>query len=141
VTLTQSLVQAWCAASAEAFAHLRSLVAIFASASFGIAPSQSIRESDSGLIPFALSSNEWAKWAHAIRNRWPPIALIVTVGTYAAKGSELPTNVHFPTKPYKPTDLTDAVQRLTAACRGEIPRRREDRAGSAPKNMDSAMTY
>lgn len=54
------------------------------------------------------------KLAHAVRNRWPPIKIIVTSGHVAVAQSALPTGGRFFSKPYQPSDITRALNELAA---------------------------
>lgn len=55
------------------------------------------------------------KLAHYIRNRWPPVKLIVASGQAILEESSLPTGSHFFSKPYIDHAITDAMARLLAA--------------------------
>ena len=48
----------------------------------------------------------------AIRNRWPPIYLIVTSGRYQAKELALPAGVAFIPKPYDWTGVNSRIRQL-----------------------------
>jgi CheY-like chemotaxis protein len=52
------------------------------------------------------------KLAHAIRDRWPPIKLIVTSGQMAVAESALPTGGRFFSKPYQPSAIARALHEL-----------------------------
>ena len=54
------------------------------------------------------------KLAAAIRNRWPPIEVIVTSGKPMPKGVALPARVIFVPKPFDLPHLTSALQTLAA---------------------------
>lgn len=47
-------------------------------------------------------SMDGLKLAHAVRNRWPPIKLVVTSGQFLPTDTELPTGGRFVAKPYGP---------------------------------------
>lgn len=49
--------------------------------------------------------------AEAIRDRWPPIHLIVVTGQAHPLNSELPSGCLFLSKPYRPDDILSAVRR------------------------------
>src|ERR1700683_5444439 len=53
------------------------------------------------------------KLAHAIRDRWPPIKIIVTSGRGHVSEQELPEGGRFFAKPYEPTKITDTIRELT----------------------------
>jgi hypothetical protein len=52
--------------------------------------------------------------AHAIRNRWPPIKLIVTSGQMTISDGELPLGGRFFSKPYEPSELSRVLNELVA---------------------------
>jgi CheY-like chemotaxis protein len=52
------------------------------------------------------------KLAHAVRNRWPPIKIIVTSGHSQVSEQELPEGGRFVAKPYRPTQITDTIREL-----------------------------
>jgi len=54
-------------------------------------------------------SMDGLKLAATIRNRWPPIALIVTSGRVSVTQQDLPERGRFLPKPYSGTGLLDAV--------------------------------
>ena len=60
-------------------------------------------------------SMDGIKLAHAVRNRWPPIEIIVTSGLTLANVQELlpERGVFFP-KPYTPAEVASALHRLAA---------------------------
>jgi two-component system, response regulator PdtaR len=47
--------------------------------------------------------------AHYIRNRWPPVKLIVVSGEVAIDAKELPAGARFFPKPYRETSIVDAM--------------------------------
>jgi two-component system, response regulator PdtaR len=47
--------------------------------------------------------------AHYIRNRWPPVKLIVVSGTVAIEPQELPSGARFFPKPYRENSIVDAM--------------------------------
>jgi CheY-like chemotaxis protein len=53
------------------------------------------------------------KLAHAVRNRWPPIKIIVTSGRGRVSEQDLPEGGRFFAKPYKPTQITDTIREWT----------------------------
>jgi CheY-like chemotaxis protein len=55
-------------------------------------------------------SMDGLKLAATIRDRWPPIALIVTSGRVAVKPQDLPERGRFLPKPYTAPRLVGAVQ-------------------------------
>ncbi len=59
-------------------------------------------------------SMDGLKLAHAIRDRWPPVAIIVTSGQVRPADGILPENVPFLGKPYDPGILTHLLVKLAA---------------------------
>ena len=60
-------------------------------------------------------SMDGIKLAHAVRNRWPPIEIIVTSGLTLANVQELlpERGIFFP-KPYTPAQVVNALHKLAA---------------------------
>ena len=58
-------------------------------------------------------SMDGLKLAHAVRNRWPPIKIIVTSGRVRVTEEDLPEGGRFFAKPYEPTQITDAIREWT----------------------------
>jgi len=52
------------------------------------------------------------KLAAVIRNRWPPIELILISGRFAPRMEELPARGVFFSKPYREQDIIHAMQRM-----------------------------
>jgi CheY-like chemotaxis protein len=48
-----------------------------------------------------------------IRDRWPPVALLVTSGQVRPRASDLPENTPFLPKPYMPFDLKTHLEAIT----------------------------
>ena len=59
-------------------------------------------------------SMDGLRLAQAVRNRWPPIKLIVTSGQMMVPESELPTGGRFFSKPYQPSELSRVLNELAA---------------------------
>ena len=59
-------------------------------------------------------SMDGLRLAHAVRDRWPPIKLIVTSGQMMVPESELPTGGRFFSKPYRPSELSRVLNELSA---------------------------
>ncbi len=57
-------------------------------------------------------SMDGLRLAHAIRNRWPPIELILTSGRMGVRNEEMPARGLFLIKPYDPTELVEVVRSL-----------------------------
>src|SRR5580704_11465544 len=53
------------------------------------------------------------KLAHAVRNRWPPIKIIVTSGRSQVSERDLPEGGRFFAKPYEPTKITNMIREWT----------------------------
>ena len=49
---------------------------------------------------------------HYVRDRWPPVKLIVVSGKIAIDAAELPIGAKFFPKPYRETTIVDAVARM-----------------------------
>lgn len=58
-------------------------------------------------------SMDGIRLASYVRNRWPPIQLIVTSGQVAATVADLPQGTRFFSKPYEPPDIIQAVAEMT----------------------------
>jgi CheY-like chemotaxis protein len=54
--------------------------------------------------------------AAAVRDRWPPIALLVTSGKMRPASSDMPTGAQFISKPYSPLELKEQLHSLTGRC-------------------------
>jgi len=52
--------------------------------------------------------------AWAVRDRWPPIAIIITSGRVRPATHEMPANVNYVSKPYVAQDLAALVCKLAA---------------------------
>ncbi len=57
-------------------------------------------------------SMDGLKLAHAVRNRWPPIKIIVTSGFNFPTEHDLPEGSRFLAKPYDPNTITGALREL-----------------------------
>jgi CheY-like chemotaxis protein len=55
-------------------------------------------------------SMDGLKLAHAVRDRWPPIKIIVTSGRESVAERELPAGGRFFAKPYDPAQIQDALR-------------------------------
>ncbi len=55
------------------------------------------------------------KLAAMIRNRWPPIELILISGRFEPRMEELPARGVFFSKPYRDQDIIDAMQRMAGS--------------------------
>lgn len=54
--------------------------------------------------------------AAVVRDRWPPIALLVTSGKLRPASSDMPIGARFLSKPYLPSELQDHLHLLTGQC-------------------------
>ncbi|MDU0343214.1 response regulator [Bosea rubneri] len=52
------------------------------------------------------------KLANAVRDRWPPILIIVVPGHHKLQAGELPDDVRFLTKPYSERQMHEALSQL-----------------------------
>ncbi len=59
-------------------------------------------------------SMDGLKLAATIRDRWPPIDIIVTSGYRQPTSAELPPRATFFAKPYRPSQVVGALQRLAS---------------------------
>jgi two-component system, response regulator PdtaR len=59
-------------------------------------------------------SMDGLKLAHAIRERWPPIELILTSGHFDLSHDEIPERGRFFPKPYRDQDIISALQHFVA---------------------------
>jgi CheY-like chemotaxis protein len=57
-------------------------------------------------------SMDGLKLARAVRNRWPPVALIVTSGQVDISDADLPRGGRFLPKPYKPAQIAATLGEL-----------------------------
>ena len=58
-------------------------------------------------------SMDGLKLAHAVRNRWPPIKIIVTSGRERVAEQELPAGGRFFAKPYDPAQIQETLRAWT----------------------------
>lgn len=59
-------------------------------------------------------SIDGVRLARVVRDRWPPVALIVTSGLRNISAQDLPKGVHFVGKPYPPAAIETALRQLIA---------------------------
>ena len=59
-------------------------------------------------------SMDGLKLAHAIRERWPPIELILTSGHFHLSDDEIPERGRFFPKPYRDQEIISALQHFVA---------------------------
>jgi two-component system, response regulator PdtaR len=61
-------------------------------------------------------SMDGLKLAHAVRDRWPPIKILVVSGQQRLQSSDLPSNSCFLGKPYQASALVDELRSLFKTC-------------------------
>ena len=54
------------------------------------------------------------KLARAIRDRWPPIELVLTSGHFDVSEGEIPERGRFFPKPYRDAEIISALRKLAA---------------------------
>jgi CheY-like chemotaxis protein len=59
-------------------------------------------------------SMDGLRLAHAIRDRWPPIDLVLTSGQMRVRNEEMPERGLFLGKPYEPGELVQMVRSLAS---------------------------
>lgn len=59
-------------------------------------------------------SMDGLRLAHAVRERWPPVSIMVTSGRRNVKREDLPENGLFFAKPYPPDDIVKALNDIAA---------------------------
>jgi CheY-like chemotaxis protein len=57
-------------------------------------------------------SMDGLKLAHAVRDRWPPIKILVVSGRQRLQSSDLPSNGCFVGKPYQASALIDKLRSI-----------------------------
>jgi CheY-like chemotaxis protein len=57
-------------------------------------------------------SMDGLKLAHAVRNRWPPIKILVVSGQQQLQSAELPSNSRFFGKPYQASSLVEELRSM-----------------------------
>jgi len=60
--------------------------------------------------------------AHFIRNRWPPVKLIVASGRTIVEESHLPLGARFFPKPYRANSIIEAMTAMLASVANGVPR-------------------
>jgi two-component system, response regulator PdtaR len=59
-------------------------------------------------------SMDGLRLAHAIRDRWPPIDIVLTSGRMCVRDEDMPERGLFLGKPYEPSELVEAVRSLVS---------------------------
>ena len=60
-------------------------------------------------------SMDGLKLAHAVRDRWPPIKILVVSGKQRLQTSDLPSNSCFVGKPYRTSALVDELRSMVGS--------------------------
>jgi two-component system, response regulator PdtaR len=60
-------------------------------------------------------SMDGLKLAHAVRDRWPPIKILVVSGKQRLQSSDLPSNSCFIGKPYRTSALVDELRLMVGS--------------------------
>jgi CheY-like chemotaxis protein len=60
-------------------------------------------------------SMDGLKLAHAVRDRWPPIKILVVSGKQRLQSSDLPSNSCFIGKPYQTSALVDELRSMAGS--------------------------
>lgn len=66
-------------------------------------------------IDMPLGSMNGLKLAHAVRNRWPPIRIIVASGHQVPEMNEMPSGSKFFSKPYQRDQIVAAIHEMLRA--------------------------
>jgi CheY-like chemotaxis protein len=62
-------------------------------------------------------SMDGLKLAHAVRNRWPPVRIIIASGQFKLCADEMPRESAFFAKPYRSQQITGALREMAAQAR------------------------
>jgi two-component system, response regulator PdtaR len=60
-------------------------------------------------------SMDGLKLAHAVRDRWPPIKILVVSGKHQLKSSDLPSNSCFVGKPYQASAMVEELRSMVGS--------------------------
>ncbi len=60
-------------------------------------------------------SMDGLKLAHAVRDRWPPIKILVVSGKQQLRSSDLPSNCWFVGKPYQASALVEELRSMVGS--------------------------
>lgn len=58
--------------------------------------------------------------AHAVRDRWPPIKILLVSGQQRLQPSDLPLNSCLVGKPYQPSALVEELRSLMGSCQSSV---------------------
>lgn len=59
-------------------------------------------------------SMDGLRLAAVVRDRWPPVALLITSGKLSPPATDMPAGAHFIQKPYLPLQIGDELRALTS---------------------------
>lgn len=79
-------------------------------------------------------SMDGVKMAAAVRDRWPPVRIIVTSGHRTVEALDIPQERLFFGKPYRPSDVIVSVQRLRDSTALQTGRGTHSLSSAHPKN-------
>src|SRR6476661_6421382 len=63
-------------------------------------------------------SMDGLRLAAVVRDRWPPVALLITSGKLSPPTADMPAGAHFIHKPYHPLQIGDQLRELTERAAG-----------------------
>jgi two-component system, response regulator PdtaR len=63
-------------------------------------------------------SMDGLRLAAVVRDRWPPVALLITSGKLSPHTADMPAGAHFIQKPYHPLQIGDQLRELTGRTAG-----------------------
>jgi two-component system, response regulator PdtaR len=61
-------------------------------------------------------SMDGLKLAHAVRDRWSPVTIVIVSGHFHPQQSDLPSNSFFVPKPYEPGAMVEELRSLIGHC-------------------------
>lgn len=65
-------------------------------------------------------SMDGLKLAHTVRDRWPPIKILLVSGQQRLQPSDLPLNSRFVRKPYQASALVEELRSLIGPCHSNV---------------------
>jgi CheY-like chemotaxis protein len=89
--------------------------AVIEAASADEAISRLLEDNEVGVVVTDVDmpgSMDGIRLAHYVRNRWPPIQLLVISGKVGVKPGELPAGARFMSKPYQEPQLINTIDTL-----------------------------
>ena len=63
-------------------------------------------------------SMDGLRLAAVVRDRWPPVALLITSGKLSPQNADMPAGAHFIQKPYHPLQIGDQLREITGRTAG-----------------------